>query len=68
MCESWSADERPGGRDLRQAAHSAQRYIGEREESEPLFGRSGGENLKGNKDFWILIVNRNELTFDQDWF
>lgn len=50
MCQSWTADQRPGGRDLRQAARSTQHDIRGREESEPLFGCSGGENLTGNED------------------
>lgn len=45
LCQSRTADQRPGGWDLRQAAHSAQCYVRGQEESEPLSGRSGGENL-----------------------
>lgn len=56
LCQSWTADQRPGGRDLRQAARSTQHDIRGREESEPLFGCSGGENLTGNEDFWMLVM------------
>lgn len=49
MCQSWTADQRPCGWDLCQAAHSTWCYRGG-EESEPLFGCSGGENLKKKKN------------------
>lgn len=47
MCQSWTADQRSCGRDIRQAAHPTQLLRG-REEAQPLFGRSGGENLIKN--------------------
>lgn len=49
VCQPWAADQRPGGRDLRAAADSVQPSGRRREESEPVFGCSGGENLTGVK-------------------
>ena len=69
--QSRPADQRSSGRDLRPAADSAQRCTRRREESEPLFGCSGGENLKKKKRerdwrlFWTLAVDTHEPTLSE---
>lgn len=59
--QSRTTDQRPGGRDIRQTAHSAQRDDRGREESEPLLGCSGGENLTVTKDFKFSASATNDL-------
>lgn len=50
VCQSWTPDQGPGGRDLRQATHPEELPIDRWEESQSLCGRPSGQDLT-----WLKI-------------